>query len=266
MKSIKVLPLAIISTIVGAVLSVILILLLRVPEQASVQATSIDNLYIYFLAFSGIIFGIVTIFLLVAVYRFRARPNDQREGLPIHGITWLEVLWTTIPFLIVVSCGVAGWYVMEKDDVVAEARAGGQVVHITGYQFGWKFDYLNQDINLKEQDQLVLPVNVPVAFELTTNDVMHAFWVPAWRMQMSNTPAQTNQTSITPSKIGTYEVVCAFLCGVGHTGMNSSIEGSIIPKIRVVSDADFKAWVVEQKAAAEQDATTATTTDTGAAA
>ncbi len=265
MKSIKVLPLAIISTIVGAVISLVLILTVTLPEQASVQAVDIDYLYLFFLAFSGIIFGIVTLFLLVAVFRFRARPNDEREGAPVHGITWLEVLWTTIPFLIVVSCGVAGWYVLDKGDVVAEARSGGQVVHITGYQFGWKYDYLNEDIKLMEQDELVLPVNVPVAFELTTNDVMHSFWVPAWRMQMSATPAQTNQTSITPTQTGSFEVVCAFLCGVGHTGMNSAIEGSIVPKVRVVSDADFTAWVAEQKAAAEQDADAATADDGEAA-
>lgn len=264
MKSIKVLPLAIISAVIGAVVAVILIATRTLPTQASEQSSNIDNLYAYFLAFSGVIFGIVLIFLLVGVYRFRARPNDTREGKPMHGITWLEVLWTTIPFLIVLSCAGLGWYVLDADDVSAEARKDGQNIHITGYQFGWKYDYLNQDVALKEQDQLVLPVGVPVRFELTTNDVVHSYWVPAWRMQMATTPAQTNHTSITPTRIGEFEVVCAFLCGVGHTGMNSAVEGSIIPKVRVVSQADFEKWVAEQKAAAEQKADTAATT--GAAA
>ncbi len=264
MKSIKVLPLVIVSSLIGAVVAVILIVTRTLPTQASAQATNIDNLYIYFLAFSGVIFGIVLIVLLVGVYRFRARPNDTREGKPIHGITWLEVLWTTIPFLIVVSCGAFGWYVLDVDDVSAEARKDGQNVHIVGYQFGWKYTYLNQEVGLQEQDQLVLPVNVPVRFELTTNDVMHAYWVPAWRMQMSTTPAQTNHTSITPTQTGEFEVICAFLCGVGHTGMNSSIEGSIIPKVRVVSQAEFEQWVAEQKAAAEQSTETAQTTDAAA--
>lgn len=254
MKNIKVLPLAIIGTVVGAIISVFLILTRTLPEQASEQATNVDNLYIYFLAFSGIIFGIVVLFLLVAIYRFRARPGDQREGKNMHGITWLEILWTAIPFVIVLSCAFGGWYVLDQDDVYAAGEKSGQKIHIVGYQFGWKFDYLTAGVDLKEQDELVVPVGQPIAFDLTSNDVMHAFWVPAWRFQMSTLPTQTNYASVTPSKIGTYDVVCAYLCGVGHTGMNSSVEGSIIPKVRVVSEADFDAWVAERKAEAAKEA------------
>ncbi|MFM8612145.1 MAG: cytochrome c oxidase subunit II [Actinomycetota bacterium] len=262
----KVLPLAIIGTVIGVVISVLLIVSRTLPVRASEQAANIDYLYVFFLAFSGIIFAIVTLFLLVAVYRFRARPNDQREGKNVHGITWLEVLWTAIPFVIVLACGVAGWYVLAKDDVYAAGAKEGQKIHIVGYQFGWKFDYLNADIALTEQDELVVPVGEPIAFDLTSNDVMHAFWVPAWRFQMSALPTQTNYASVTPSKIGTYDVVCAYLCGVGHTGMNSAVEGSIIPKVRVVSAADFETWVAERKAEAAQEAEQADQTTTAEAA
>jgi cytochrome c oxidase subunit 2 len=251
-KKVGVLPLAIISTVVGAVISVLLILTMTLPEQASEQATNIDYLYIFFLGFSGIIFAIVTVFLLVAVHRFRARPNDEREGKNVHGITWLEVLWTAIPFVIVLACAFGGWYVLAKDDVYAAGEREGQKIHIVGYQFGWKFDYMNEDIGLTEQSELVVPVGEPIAFVLTSNDVMHAFWVPAWRFQMSTLPTQTNYASVTPSKVGEFDVVCAFLCGAGHTGMNSAIEGSIIPKVRVVSAADFAAWIAERKAEADQ--------------
>jgi cytochrome c oxidase subunit 2 len=266
LKNLKILPLAIIGTVVGAIISVLLIVTRTLPIRASEQADNIDYLYIFFLAFSGIIFGIVTLFLLVAVYRFRARPNDQREGKNVYGNTGLEIVWTVIPFVIVVACVIGGWYVLAKDDVYAAGETSGQKIHIIGYQFGWKFDYLNEEIALKEETELVVPVGQPIAFELTSNDVMHAFWVPAWRFQMSTLPTQTNYASVTPSKVGTYDVVCAYLCGVGHTGMNSAVEGSIIPKVRVVSQADFDAWVAERKAAAAQEAEQADQTTTAEAA
>jgi heme/copper-type cytochrome/quinol oxidase subunit 2 len=69
-------------------------------------------------------------------------------------------------------------------------------------------------------------------------------------MQMSATPAQTNYTSATPTQIGEYEIVCAFLCGVGHTQMNSAVDGGLVTKVRVVSKADFDKWVADTKAQA----------------
>lgn len=265
-KTIKVLPLAILGTVVGVVISVLLIVSRTLPVQGSAEAAGIDNLYIFFLGFSGIIFGIVVLFLLVSVYRFRARPNDEREGDNLHGITWLEVVWTVIPFIIVVLCAIGGLMVLRSGDVEAKARTSGQQIHVLGYQFGWKYAYLNQDIDLKDQQTLVLPVNEPVIFELESNDVIHSFWVPAWRMQMNATPGQVNEVSTTPTKIGTFEIVCAYLCGVGHTNMNSALPGSIIPKVRVVSKSDFDAWVTQQKAEAAKAAETATAaTMTGSA-
>ena len=248
-------------------LGVLLIVLTTLPEQASVQATDIDYLYDAFLLFSGIIFGIVVLFLLVAVYRFRARPNDERDGDNVHGITWLEVVWTVIPFVIVVLCAIGGLMVLRSGDVEAQARTNGQQIHVLGYQFGWKYSYLNQSINLKDQQTLVLPVNEPVIFELESNDVIHSFWVPAWRMQMNATPGQVNEVSTTPTKIGTFEIICAYLCGVGHTNMNSALPGSIIPKVQVVSKSDFDAWVTKQKAeaakAAESSSAQTTTESAG---
>jgi cytochrome c oxidase subunit 2 len=246
-KSLKVLPLAILGTVIGAIISVALIVLATLPPQASAQAPSVDNLYFYFLGFSGIIFGIVVLFLLVAIYRFRARPNDDRDGSNLHGITWLEVLWTAIPFVIVLTCAFAGWTVLNDNNVSGAAEKSGERIHITAYQFGWKFSYLNEGI--KDAPDLVVPVNKPIAFDLTTMDVMHSFWVPAWRMQMGATPAQTNYASATPTEIGSFDIVCAYLCGIGHTQMNSAVEGGLVKKVRVVSQADFDKWVATEKAA-----------------
>lgn len=250
MKSLNVLSLSILGTIVGAIIGVILIVLRTLPVAASEQAADIDNLYAAFLWFSGIIFGIVVLVMLVAVFRFRARPNDTRDGSNLHGITWLEIVWTVIPFILVLAVAFFSWTILNGDNVSSAAQKSGQRIHITGYQFGWKYTYLNDGIGIKDSPDLVVPVNVPIAFDITTMDVMHSFWVPAWRMQMGATPAQTNYASITPSKIGEFDIVCAFLCGVGHTQMNSAVEGGLVTKVRVVSQADFDKWIAKTKAEA----------------
>ena len=250
MKALNVLPLAILGTVVGAVIGVALVVLRTLPPTASSQAGDIDQLYAAFLFVSGIIFGIVVLIMLVAVFRFRARPNDTRDGDNLHGITWLEVVWTVIPFILVLAVAFVSWPLLNDNNVSGAAEKDGQRIHITAYQFGWKYTYLNDGIGIKDSPDLVVPVNEPIAFDLTTNDVMHSFWVPAWRMQMSATPAQTNYTSATPTQIGEYEIVCAFLCGVGHTQMNSAVDGGLVTKVRVVSKADFDKWVADTKAQA----------------
>ena len=217
--------------------------------EASAQAKNVDDLYSFFLAFSGIIFGIVVLVMLVAVYRFRANPGDHRDGSNLHGVTWLEVVWTAIPFVIVLAVAFVSWNVLNSNNVSGAAEKRGQTIHITAYQFGWKYTYLNDGIGIKDSPDLVVPVDVPIAFDITTMDVMHSFWVPAWRIQMSATPAQTNEATVTPTQIGEFDLVCAYLCGDGHTQMNSAVEGGLVKKVRVVSRTDFDAWLAEQKAA-----------------
>jgi cytochrome c oxidase subunit 2 len=251
---VRFLSLVVLGTVIGAIVSVFLIVLRTLPQQASEQAGSIDGLYIYMLGFSGIIFGIVILFMLYSAIKFRARPGDTREGPPEHGNTRLEIVWTVIPFLIVVSCGVAGWWVLDRDDVTAEARAGGQEIRVIGYQYGWKYDYPAHD--LVDQDELVLPVDEPTAIDLNSLDVIHSWWVPDWRIQMNATPGQTNYTSVTPTVTGSFAVVCTYLCGAGHTSMNSEVEGSIIPRVRVVTKPEFEQWIAERQAEAAAEATT----------
>lgn len=251
------LPLVVLGTVIGAIVSVFLIVLRTLPDQASAQAITIDGIYIYMLGFSGIIFGIVMLFMIYSVIKFRAHPGDTREGRPEHGNTRLEIIWTAIPFLIVVSCGVGGWWVLDENDVTAEARTSGQEVRVIGYQFGWKYDYPAYD--LLDQDELVLPIDEPTAIELNSVDVIHSWWVPDWRVQMNTTPGQTNYTSVTPTKTGSFAVVCSYLCGAGHTSMNSEIEGSIIPRVRVVTKPEFEQWIAERKA--DEAAAAATTAE-----
>jgi cytochrome c oxidase subunit 2 len=237
--------LVVVGLVLGAILSVAVIAAPILPEQTSEQADRVDAIYFYMIALSGLIFGVVTVVLVYCVLKFRGKPGDMSDGPPIHGITWLEALWTLIPVVIVVSIVAFSWVILNEND---DSEAAGRInVHITGYQFGWDYAYTDADIALERTDELVLPVGKPVRFELSTRDVIHSWWVPDWRLQMNTTPGQVNILSVTPSETGNHEIVCAFLCGTGHAAMNSEV-GSLVKRVRVVEQAEFDAWVADQQA------------------
>jgi len=245
--------LVIIGLALGAVIAVGIIIAPILPDDAAEQSGNIDAIYYYMIAICGLIFGVVTVVLVYCIIAFRGRPGDLDDGPPIHGITWLEVVWTLVPTAIVASIVVFSWIVLNEND---DSEAAGRInVHIEGFQFGWAYDYTDAELGIENADELVLPVGEPVRFELTTRDVIHSWWVPDWRLQMNTTPGQTNILSVTPSETGEHELVCAFLCGIGHAAMNSEVgQTSLIKRIRVVTPQEFEAWVAEQKQAREEAA------------
>jgi cytochrome c oxidase subunit 2 len=245
--------LVIIGLVLGGVVAIAIIAAPILPEDASEQSRNIDAIYYYMIAICGLIFGVVTVVLVYCVVAFRGNPADTSDGPPIHGITWLEVMWTLIPTAIVASIVVFSWIVLNEND---DSKAAGRLnVHITGFQFGWNYDYTDPDVGIKGVDELVLPVGRPVAFTIETRDVIHSFWVPDWRLQMNATPDQINVLSVTPRETGTHELVCAFLCGIGHASMNSEVGAKIVKRVRVVTQPEFDAWVVQQQQTQQAAAT-----------
>jgi cytochrome c oxidase subunit 2 len=122
------------------------------------------------------------------------------------------------------------------------------VVDVWGQQFDWTYDY--PKLGLKNVHQLVVPVNTRIDFEVQSKDVIHGWWVPAWRQQINATPGQTNKLRVTPTKIGDFKVVCTFICGAGHPVMGTDVQGSIPARIKVVSQADYDAFVADAQAKA----------------
>jgi cytochrome c oxidase subunit 2 len=233
------------------------------PSQASSAASEIDTLYDVLLIVSVPILVLVMSVVLYSVYAFRARPGDMRDGAPIHGNTRLEIVWVTIPFIIVSALAAYGWIVLAD----VEARQSNTLtVDVTAQQFAWSFSYPEEG-KLKT-NQLVLPKDRPVRFRINTKDVLHDFWVPHFRLKSDAVPGITTDVRVTPTELGTYPVVCAELCGLGHATMRQSL--------RVVSEKDYKKWVSDQRqsesdggvAAAGGDSTAAGKTlfaDTGCA-
>jgi cytochrome c oxidase subunit 2 len=210
------------------------------PEEASTQAGPIDHLYHVLIVVSVPVFVTVMIIVLFSVQNFRMRPGEEQlDGPPIHGNTRLEVIWTAVPAVILVVLCSYAWVVLND---IEEAQANEMRINVTGQQFAWTFEYPQAGGKPIKSRQLYLPKDRPVRFYVKALDVLHDFWVPAFRMKIDAVPGLTTKYRVTPSRLGTYPVVCAELCGLGHSVMRSTTH--------VVTPAQFNTWLAKQKAPA----------------
>jgi cytochrome c oxidase subunit 2 len=208
------------------------------PVQASTQAKNTDRLYHVLVDASVPIFVLVVSVILYSVWQFRMKPGEElKDGPPIHGNTRLEVIWTTIPALILLGL-VSYSFVVLHDNEKKPARE--IQIDVTGQQFFWSFKYPSSVTGGKplQSDQLYLPDNESVNFKLRSKDVIHAFWIPAFRIQEDVVPGITTSWRATPDRLGNYAVVCNLLCGVGHSTMRATAH--------VVTEAKFHAWLQSQ--------------------
>jgi cytochrome c oxidase subunit 2 len=178
------------------------------------------------------------IIVLFSVVNFRMRPGEENlDGPPIHGNTKLEVYWTAGPAIILVAlCS----YSYVELRAIEKPQANEMRINVTGQQFAWSFEYPQAGGKPIKTTRLVLPIDKPVKFIVRSPDVLHDFWVPAFRMKIDAVPGINTSYRITPARLGTYPVVCAELCGLGHSTMRNSAT--------VVSPATFTAWLDKQKA------------------
>jgi cytochrome c oxidase subunit II len=190
------------------------------PVAASDEAKQIDTLWDVLIIFSIPVFVGVTVVVLFSVWKFRMRAGEENlDGPPIHGNTRLEVIWTAIPAIILVGLCTYAFVVLED---VEAADSNPLQVRVVGEQFAWTFFYKQADGKEVASRQLHVPLNRQVKFTLQSKDVLHDFWVPAFRMKKDAVPGINVTYSVTPNRIGSYPVVCAELCGLGHAVMRSS--------------------------------------------
>ncbi len=210
------------------------------PEEASTQAGPIDHLYDVLIWVSVPVFVTVMIIVLFSVVNFRMRPGEEElDGPPIHGNTRLEVIWTAVPAILLVALCTYSYVVLVD---IEEAKANEMAINVTGQQFAWTYEYPQAGGKPVKSTVLYLPKDRPVRFNVKALDVLHDFWVPAFRMKIDAVPGLTTHFRITPSRLGTYPVVCAELCGLGHSVMRSTT--------KVVTPAAFDKWLADQKAPA----------------
>lgn len=228
------------------------------PPAASKQAGPIDTLWDVLLIVSVPVFVLVATVVLFAVREFRMKPGQElQDGPPIHGSTKLEVIWTTVPAVIIGSLVIYAYLVLHDVEKAPANAATEMHVKVIGQQFNWQFQYdAKPGTKPVTSDQLYVPEGQSIKFDIVSKDVLHDFWVPAWRMKIDAVPGITTHYRITPVKLGNYTVVCAELCGLGHAFMRNTAH--------VLTRDEFAAWFKKQSAPAAPAGGGATTT-TGAA-
>jgi cytochrome c oxidase subunit II len=209
------------------------------PTPASKQADRIDFVFWFVTAISIAIFALVVAVILYSVVRFRAGPDDDSDGAPIHGNTTLEIAWTAVPAVLVTVIAVVSAVALAQNEHLPKNHLR---VNVTAEQFAWSFTYPKyQGLTIS---QLRLPLGETVQLKMHSKDVIHSFWVPQFGQKQDLVPGITTQLIITPKRLGTYPVVCTELCGEGHALMRSE---AIVMKPKA-----FAAWVVSEQHAVEQ--------------
>jgi cytochrome c oxidase subunit 2 len=180
------------------------------------------------------LFSLIMVFMLYSVFVFRRKQGDDTDGIHFHGHTGLEIAWTIVPLIAVLGFGV--WGVVALGDIT-EPRPSEMIVNVTGRQWSWVFSYPDHE-EVGFSPDLVLPVNRTIRLHMNSDDVLHSFWVPEFRVKQDLVPGLETTLRVTPTVIGEYKVLCAEICGLDHARMRATV--------RVVSEAEFDQWVAER--------------------
>ena len=240
--------LVLLAALAALITSLVAVLIRWLPESASEQMDRITFTYWFATIICIGIFSVVVAVIVYAVWAFRVQPDDDTDGPPIHGNTGLEIAWTVVPALLVISIGVVSAVVLSKN---ADAGSDPLEVKVFAQQFAWKFEYPG---NVKSEE-LVMPLDRAVQFHMQSADVIHSLWIPQMGQKQDVVPGIETEIVITPTRTGRFTLVCTELCGLGHATMRAPV--------RVLEQAAFAAWLAKQKAASGGGAASGGTGATG---
>ncbi len=244
------------------------------PTAASSDAGDVDELFNFMMTIATGLFLLVEGVLVYSVIKFRRKKGDTTDGPPIEGNVPLEIVWTAIPTVIVFILSIYSFEIYNRMgglDPMTAGDPGPQMAHshhgaalvaldpnrqnialglgaspdsnqginplkikVNGIQYAWVFTYPETGVISGE---IHVPVNRPVALNMTAGDVIHAFWLPEFRIKQDVIPGRETNLVFTPNKVGQYPVVCAELCGAYHGGMKT--------QLYVESEEDYQKWIQE---------------------
>jgi cytochrome c oxidase subunit 2 len=198
------------------------------PEQASDYAFKIDTLYGFLWLVSA--FFTVLIFCLIVYFAIKYRRRHKDEvGKSVHGGLLLEITWSVIPLGITMIMFFWGsWLFFDAYRPPKDALD----IRVIGKQWMWKLQHAN---GRREINELHVPVGQPIRLTLASQDVIHSFYVPAFRVKMDAVPGRYTTAYFTPTKTGEFHLFCAEYCGTQHSGM--------IGKIVVMEQQDYQEWL-----------------------
>ncbi len=234
------------------------------PLGASMNAPIYDELYRVLFIIGSILFIGMTALVIYSLIQFRRKPGDTDDGINLEGNITLEIFWTAVPAIVVLFVGLYSYDIYDRMggmqplmhdhsaqmDNQAERLWGGigsgpietassnnsssLPIELTAMQFAFIFHYPKEDIITGE---LHVPLGKEVNLKMESKDVIHAFWVPQFRLKQDVIPGQPTILNFTPTKTGNFPIVCAELCGPYHGGMRSNVI--------VEEQEDFDTWLRE---------------------
>lgn len=193
--------------------------------QASDIAGTVDNVFLYILVLSVTFLVFITALMIYFAVRYNRKRHPKGED--IEGNAWLEVAWTAIPTVLFLTMFVYGW---TNYSYMRSVPRDAMEVTVTGRQWVWGFTYPNG----KQSTELMLALDKPVKLNLRSLDVIHGFFIPAFRVKQDAVPGKENYTWFTPTRLGSFDIECTVICGVSHADM--------VSKAHVVPVKDFEAW------------------------
>ncbi len=234
---------------------------LNFPPPVTEVARDIYDLHMLIYYICVAIF--IAVFGVMFYSIFAHRKSKGAKPAHFHESTTVEVVWTAIPFLILVAMAIPSTATLLKMD---DTSAADLTVKITGYQWKWKYEYMDHDVGffsslatprdqienydgkgaekgehylLEVDEPMVLPVGKKVRFLITANDVLHAWWVPALAVKKDAIPGFVNEMWTRIEEPGTYRGQCAELCGKDH--------GFMPVVVQAVGEEEFNAWLSKKK-------------------
>jgi cytochrome c oxidase subunit II len=220
------------------------------PDQASKEGERIDFVFWFVTAICIAIFSVVASISIYSLVKFRAKPDDDSDGPPIHGHTGIEIAWTAIPLVLVLAMIVVSSVALARNDAVPDNALR---VEVLGQQFAWLVAYppdgapekmdgfvcINRaegtiEERCKVSPNLRLPLDRPARLHITAREVLHSFFVPEFRQKQDAVPGLKTEITVTPTKLGNFPFICTELCGLGHALMRT--------RAIVMREQEFEAW------------------------
>src|SRR5215471_17639328 len=202
------------------------------PEQASTMAGHVDYLYLFLVLVTTFFSLLVAILILYFAIKYRRTPERQAEQ--IHGSTLLEIVWTVIPLgisMVIFVWGAVIYYHMERPP------QNPLEIYGVGKQWMWKFQHPGGQ---REINTLHVPTGRDVKVTMISQDVIHDFFVPAFRTKMDVLPNRYTYVWFTPTNVGTYHLFCSQYCGTKHSAM--------VGEVTVMKPEDYAEWLAGGKA------------------
>ena len=223
------------------------------PHGSSSYAGDIDFLYYVIFVITGIAFIVVEVGIVWFLIKYRGRPG--RRATYTHGNLLAEVIWTAVPAVTVVVLGIMSGRVWDRIKGRDAVPPDALPYRVTARQFEWNVTHPGPDGQLDTPDDFTLrndmhiPVGRPVVVHLASEDVIHSFFVPAFRIKQDAVPGMHIRIWFAATEAGAYELGCAELCGLGHYRMRAIVTAQ--------EDSDFRQWMAEhavERAAARTEA------------